>query len=61
MVPTLGLGMLNFAIVQATNVAMVYVIDCYRPAVGEVTVSILAFKGKYYDLSYIYLPVCYQY
>ncbi|KAF7525008.1 hypothetical protein PCG10_005359 [Penicillium crustosum] len=45
MVPTLGLGLLNFAIVQATNVAMVYVIDCYRPAVGEVTVSILAFKG----------------
>jgi hypothetical protein len=61
MVPTLGLGMLNFAIVQATNVAMVYVIDCYRPAVGEVTVSILAFKGKYYDQSYICLPVCYQY
>ncbi|KAJ6060517.1 uncharacterized protein N7446_000797 [Penicillium canescens] len=47
MVPTLGLGMLNFAIVQATNVAMVYVIDCYRPAVGEVTVSILAFKAAF--------------
>lgn len=47
MVPTLGLGMLNFAIVQATNVAMVYVIDCYRPAVGEITVTILAFKGEY--------------
>lgn len=46
MVPTLGLGVLNFAIVQATNVAMVYVIDCYRPAVGEVTVSILSFKGQ---------------
>ncbi|KAL1965784.1 hypothetical protein VTN77DRAFT_5105 [Rasamsonia byssochlamydoides] len=47
MVPTLGLGMLNFAIVQATNVAMVYVIDSYRPAVGEVTVSILAFKAAF--------------
>ncbi|CAI7569830.1 unnamed protein product [Penicillium palitans] len=47
MVPTLGLGLLNFAIVQATNVAMVYVIDCYRPAVGEVTVSILAFKAAF--------------
>lgn len=47
MVPTLGLGMLNYSIVQATNVAMVYVIDSYRPAVGEVTVAILSFKGKW--------------
>ena len=46
MVPVLGLGLLKFAIVQATNVSMVYCIDCYRPAVGEVSVSILAFKGK---------------
>ncbi|CRG88992.1 putative transporter mfc1 [Talaromyces islandicus] len=47
MVPTVGLGLLNFAIVQATNVAMVYVIDCYRPAVGEATVSILSFKAAF--------------
>ncbi|PYI16909.1 MFS transporter [Aspergillus violaceofuscus CBS 115571] len=47
MVPTLGLGLLNFAIVQATNATMVYVIDSYRPAVGEVTVSILAFKAAF--------------
>lgn len=45
-VPTIGLGLLSFAIGQCTNVAMVYVIDSYRPAVGEVTVSILAFKGN---------------
>ncbi|GLA19145.1 hypothetical protein AnigIFM62618_006808 [Aspergillus niger] len=46
-VPVLGLGLLNFAIVQATNVSMVYCIDCYRPAVGEVSVSILAFKAGF--------------
>ncbi|KKK12516.1 hypothetical protein P175DRAFT_0440894 [Aspergillus ochraceoroseus IBT 24754] len=47
MLPTVGLGLLNFAIVQVTNVTMVYVIDSYRPAVGEVTVSILAFKAAF--------------
>ncbi|KAL4808152.1 major facilitator superfamily domain-containing protein [Aspergillus unguis] len=47
MVPVLGLGLLNFAIVQATNIAMVYCIDCYRPAMGEVTVAILAFKAAF--------------
>ncbi|KAL4892879.1 major facilitator superfamily domain-containing protein [Aspergillus ambiguus] len=47
MAPTVALGLLNFSIVQATNVAMVYVIDSYRPAVGEVTVSILAFKAAF--------------
>ncbi|PYI03949.1 putative MFS transporter [Aspergillus sclerotiicarbonarius CBS 121057] len=47
MVPTVALGLLNFAIVQATNVTMVYVIDSYRPAVGETTVSILAFKAAF--------------
>ncbi|PYH91160.1 MFS general substrate transporter [Aspergillus ellipticus CBS 707.79] len=46
-VPTVGLGLLNFAIGQATNVTMVYVIDSYRPAVGEATVSILAFKSAF--------------
>ncbi|KAE8138805.1 major facilitator superfamily domain-containing protein [Aspergillus pseudotamarii] len=45
--PTIALGLLNFAIVQATNVAMVYVIDSYRPSVGEITVSILAFKAAF--------------
>lgn len=45
-VPTLGLGFLSFAIVQATNVSLVYTIDSYRPAAGEVTVAQLSFKGK---------------
>lgn len=46
-VSTLGLGFLSFAIVQTTNVTLVYTIDAYRPAAGEVAVSQLAFKGTY--------------
>lgn len=34
----------NFSIVQATNVTLVYTIDAYRPVAGEVTVTQLAFK-----------------
>ncbi|KAF2500880.1 MFS transporter [Lophium mytilinum] len=47
MVPTLGLGCLNFAIVQLTSVSLVYTIDCYRPAAGEVAVSQLVFKAAF--------------
>jgi len=47
MVPTLGLGLLNFAITQATNVTLVYTIDAYRPVAGEVTVSQLGFKAAF--------------
>ncbi|RDL31070.1 Uncharacterized protein BP5553_09859 [Venustampulla echinocandica] len=43
--PTIGLGLLNFSIVQATNVSLVYTIDCYRPIAGEVTVTTMAFKS----------------
>ncbi|RKL27785.1 hypothetical protein BFJ72_g12913 [Fusarium proliferatum] len=43
-VPTLGLGLLNMAIVQATNVSLVYTIDSYRPVAGELAVTQLAFK-----------------
>jgi hypothetical protein len=46
MCPTIGLALLNFSIVQATNVALVYVIDAYRPVAGEVTLSVMAFKCK---------------
>jgi hypothetical protein len=45
-VPTLGLGFLSFAIAQATNVTLVYVIDSYRPIAGETVVTQLAFKCR---------------
>ncbi|OBT66823.1 hypothetical protein VE03_04074 [Pseudogymnoascus sp. 23342-1-I1] len=45
MCPTVGLGLLNFSIVQATNVSLVYTIDCYRPIAGEVTVTSMALKS----------------
>lgn len=37
----------NFSIVQATNISLVYTIDAYRPVAGEVTVSQFAFKCKF--------------
>ncbi len=36
---------MNFSIVQATNVSLVYTIDCYRPIAGEVTVTSMALKS----------------
>jgi len=45
MCPTVGLGLLNFSIVQATNISLVYTIDAYRPIAGEVTVATLCFKS----------------
>ncbi|KAM0327035.1 hypothetical protein ACHAQA_006158 [Verticillium albo-atrum] len=47
MVPTLGLGLLSFSIVQATNVTLVYTVDSYRPVAGEVIVSQFAFKSAF--------------
>lgn len=35
---------MNFSIVQATNISLVYTIDAYRPVAGEITVSQFAFK-----------------
>ncbi|CUM55113.1 uncharacterized protein AC631_03445 [Debaryomyces fabryi] len=46
-VPTLGLSLLNFSLTQATNISLVYTIDCYRPIVGEITVTQLAFKSLF--------------
>lgn len=46
MCPTVGLALLNFSIVQGTNVALVYTIDSYRPIAGEVTLTTMAFKCK---------------
>lgn len=47
MCPTVGLALLNFSIVQGTNVALVYTIDCYRPIAGEVTLTVMAFKSAF--------------
>ncbi|KAI0600177.1 major facilitator superfamily domain-containing protein [Biscogniauxia sp. FL1348] len=45
--PTIGLGLLNFAITQGNNVCLVYVIDAYRPIAGEITLTILGFKAMF--------------
>ncbi|POS78715.1 hypothetical protein DHEL01_v202899 [Diaporthe helianthi] len=45
--PTIGLGLLNFSVVQATNIALVYVIDSYRPVAGEVTLAVMGFKSLF--------------
>lgn len=45
--PTIGLGLLNFSIVQATNIVLVYVIDAYRPVAGEVTLAVMGFKSLF--------------
>ena len=37
----------NFSIVQATNISLVYTIDAYRPVAGEITVSQFAFKCEF--------------
>lgn len=47
MCPTVGLALLNFSVVQATNVALVYTIDAYRPIAGEVTLTTMGFKCEY--------------
>lgn len=44
-VPTIGLGLLNFSIVTGTNVSMVYAIDVYKPVANEVITAILAYKS----------------
>ena len=37
----------NFSIVQGTNVALVYVIDAYRPVAGEITLTVMGFKSLF--------------
>ncbi|KPM40653.1 hypothetical protein AK830_g5891 [Neonectria ditissima] len=46
-VPTIGLGLLNFSITQAASVSLVYVIDAYRPVAGEVSLAVLGFKSMF--------------
>ena len=38
---------MNFAIVQGTNVCLVYVIDAYRPVAGEITLAVMGFKSLF--------------
>lgn len=38
---------MNFSIVQATNVCLVYVIDAYRPVAGEITLAVMGFKSLF--------------
>jgi MFS family permease len=44
-VPTIGLGLINFGIVVGTNVALVYAIDSYKPIGNEVVTAILGYKA----------------
>ncbi|KXX74924.1 Protein HOL1 [Madurella mycetomatis] len=44
---TIGIGFLSFAIVQGTNVALVYLIDAYRPIAGEITLTVMGFKSLF--------------
>ncbi|KAI0475997.1 major facilitator superfamily domain-containing protein [Xylariaceae sp. FL0804] len=45
--PVVGLALINFTIVQAANISVVYMIDCYRPIAGEVTQTQYAFKSLF--------------
>ncbi|GES65255.1 related to HOL1 protein [Aspergillus terreus] len=45
--PVTGLALITFTIVQAGNICVVYMIDCYRPIAGEVTVTQYAFKSLF--------------
>ncbi|KAL5358608.1 major facilitator superfamily domain-containing protein [Aspergillus floccosus] len=47
MCPVTGLALITFTIVQAGNICVVYMIDCYRPIAGEVTVTQYAFKSLF--------------
>ncbi len=45
--PNLLTHTVNFAIVQGTNVCLVYVIDAYRPVAGEITLAVMGFKSLF--------------
>lgn len=40
-------SLVNFAVVQGTNIALVYVIDAYRPVAGEITLAVMGFKSMF--------------
>jgi hypothetical protein len=58
--PTVGLALLNFSVVQATNVALVYTIDAYRPIAGEVTLTTMGFKCAYSRPEILNQPLTYS-
>ncbi|ERS97464.1 MFS transporter [Sporothrix schenckii 1099-18] len=47
MCPVMGIALINFTIVQAGNISIVYMIDCYRPVAGEVTMTQYTFKSLF--------------
>ncbi len=38
---------MNFTIVQGTNIALVYIIDAYRPIASEITLTVMGFKSMF--------------
>jgi len=46
-VPTIGIGLVNFTVVQSNNIGLVYIIDSYRPIAGEVIITQSVFKGMF--------------
>ncbi|KAJ9130113.1 Major facilitator superfamily domain, general substrate transporter [Coniochaeta hoffmannii] len=44
-VPTIGIGLVNFTVVQSNNIGLVYIIDSYRPIAGEVIITQSVFKA----------------
>ncbi|KAJ9271366.1 hypothetical protein DTO212C5_2716 [Paecilomyces variotii] len=44
-VPVIGIALVNFTIVQANNIALLYILDSYRPIAGEVIVTQSVFKA----------------
>ena len=54
-VPTIGIGLVNFTVVQSNNIGLVYIIDSYRPIAGEVIITQSVFKGMSFFLSFLYL------
>ncbi|KAJ9131793.1 Major facilitator superfamily domain, general substrate transporter [Pleurostoma richardsiae] len=55
MCATVGIGLVNFTIVQANNIGLVYIIDSYRPIAGEVIITQSAFKAVFAFLLSFYV------
>lgn len=45
MCAVIGIGLVNFTVVQSNNIGLVYILDSYRPIAGEVVVTQSVFKG----------------
>ncbi|KZP09636.1 MFS transporter [Athelia psychrophila] len=43
--PAVAFALFTFSTVAATNIAMMYAIDVYKPIAGEVVVAVVGFKG----------------